>query len=200
MRRRLILASASPARRALLESAGLAPEVIVSNVDESGVADRRADEAVLILAERKARAVAGQPAVTASGALIVACDSLLSFEGETWGKASTPQEVSRRWRRFRGRQGTLHTGHFLVDTSSGRYCGAVDGAVIYFGRPSDAEIEAYAQTEEALAVAGPFTLEGRSAPWIDSIQGNYGTVTGISLPVLRRLLASLGLEVVDLWS
>ena len=72
--------------------------------------------------------------------------------------------------------------------------------MVHFGTPTDQEIDLYATTTESLQVAGPFTLEGRSAPWIDSIEGNYGTITGISLAVLRRLMHDLGVELTDLWA
>jgi septum formation protein len=200
--RRLILASASPARRQLLEWAGLSPEVAVSLVSEDGVDHLPTSDAVRVLAERKARAVAEAEMARPAGdpPIVVGCDSMLEFDGETWGKPSSPAEVVQRWRRLRGREGLLHTGHFVIDTSSSCSAGATDTAVVRFGVPDDREIEAYSRTSEALEVAGPFTLEGRSAPWIESIVGNYGTITGISLALLRRLLADVNVEIIDLWS
>lgn len=195
--RRLILASASPARKALLESAGLAPEVIVSHVTENDVDGLAAAESVTVLARRKAEAVTAR--LDPREGLVVGCDSLLEFEGEAWGKPASAAEVVRRWTRLRGATGVLHTGHVVIDAASGRYEIEGDTAVVRFGNPSDAEIESYAATAESRQVAGPFTLEGRSAPWVESIDGNYGTITGISLPVLRRLLARLDVEIVDLW-
>lgn len=195
--RRLVLASASPARRYLLESAGLTPEVMVSNVAEDGTDHLRPADAVAALARRKGRAVAAR--LDRPDALVLACDSLLEFGGECWGKASSPEEVVHRWRRLRGGRGLLHTGHYLTDTADGREAARTDTAVVHFGRPDDAEIDAYASTAESLQVAGPFTLEGRSAPWIDAIEGSYGTITGVSLPVVRELLGHLGIRLVDLW-
>ena len=196
--RRLILASASPARRFLLETAGLTPEVIVSHVDEGGLDHVPARQAVAELARRKGRAVATRLGPT--DAFIVACDSLLEFEDESWGKVTGEDEVVTRWKRLRGGTGYLHTGHVVIDGMTGAEADETDTAVVRFGHPSDAEIQAYATTEESRQVAGPFTLEGRSAPWIDSIDGNYGTITGISLPVLRRLLARFDTGIVDLWN
>jgi septum formation protein len=199
--RHLILASASPARRQLLEWAGLSPDVAVSHVPEDGVDHLPAIEAVQVLAVRKARAVAKEittrPPVDPP--IVVGCDSLLEFDGEIWGKASSPAEVVERWRRLRGGRGLLHTGQCVVDTATGGEAAATDTALVRFGVPDDREVEAYSRTSEALQVAGPFTLEGRSAPWIDSIDGNYGTITGISLALLRRLLAELNVEIIDLW-
>jgi septum formation protein len=209
--RRLILASASPARRQLLEWAGLAPEVIASEVAEDGVDDLVAKDAVVELARRKARevaasvsarssAVAGRVGLSGEPALVVACDSMLEFEGETWGKPASRAEAAIRWRRMRGGAGLLHTGHCVIDTATGHEASTVDTALVRFGTPTDREVDAYVNTDEAVQVAGPFTLEGLSAPWIDSIDGNYGTITGISLPVLRRLLLELDVEIIDLWS
>lgn len=198
--RRLVLASASPARRWLLESAGLRPEVVVSHVPEDGVDGLEPVEAVAALARRKGDSVAAR--LTADGpadALVVSCDSLLEFDGRPWGKAGSAGEVVERWQRFRGETGWLHTGHHVIDLTTGRQASGTDTAVVHFGQPTDAEIDAYAATGESRRVAGPFTLEGRSAPWIDRIEGNYGTITGISLPLLRRLLRRLGVELVDLW-
>ena len=195
--RRLVLASGSPARRWLLESAGLSPEVVVSHVDEDGTDHLSPDEAVAALAQRKGRAVATR--LDGPPALILACDSMLEFGTERWSKAASPDEVVRRWRLLRGGRGYLHTGHYLLDVATGREETRTDTAVVSFGSPTDEEIEAYAATPEALQVAGPFTLEGRSAPWIDSIEGNYGTVTGVSLSLVRRMLAALHVPMTDLW-
>jgi septum formation protein len=198
--RRLVLASASPARRYLLESAGLKPEVEVSHVDEDGTDHLPADQAVAVLAERKARAVARRLAGADPPRLIIGCDSILELDGSSWSKPSSPAEVVERWSRMRGRTGRLHTGHALIDGASSELVSETDTAVVRFGQPTDREIEAYSRTPEALQVAGPFTLEGHSAPWIESIDGNYGTITGLSLPVLRRLLGRVGVEIVDLWT
>lgn len=196
--RRLILASGSPARRSLLESAGLRPEVIVSHVEEDGTEGLSPREAVAVLARRKGEAVAARSEL--ADALVVACDSLLEFDGEAWGKAASPDEVVHRWKRLRGSTGLLHTGHVVIEAGGGRGVSETDTAVVHFGHPSDVEIDAYARTDESTRVAGPFTLEGRSGPWIESIEGNFGTVAGISLPVLRRLLGRLDVDLVDLWS
>jgi septum formation protein len=173
--------------------------VIPSQIDEGGVDHLPAGEAVLVLAERKARAVRDILGAGAGAALIVACDSMLEFAGEIWGKPDSRAEVVLRWQRMRGNAGLLHTGHFVLDSATGRHAGAGDVATVRFGCPTDYEIAAYSNTQEAMEVAGPFTLEGRSAPWIESIEGNYGTITGVSLAVVRRLLRELGIEVVDLW-
>lgn len=177
------------------------PEIVPSHADESEVGHMKPADAVLELARRKAKAVAEDPQVTAgSDALVVGCDSMLEFGGLAFGKPDSPAEASERWRNMRGHPGILHTGHCVIDSATGAQAGATDSAVVHFGNPTDREIEAYVATGEPLQVAGAFTLEGRSAPFIDGIEGDAGTVRGLSLAVLRRLLAELGVELVDLWT
>ena len=193
--RRLVLASASSARLRLLRDAGFGPEVVVTNVPEDDVHARDARSAVATLARRKAEAAA--PGV--AGALVLGCDSLLERDGHAYGKPSSAAEAATWWRAMRGRTGTLCTGHCLIDTPTGGVAEEVATTVVRFGTPSDAEIEAYVATGEPVRVAGGFTLEGRAGLFVDGIDGDHGAVLGLSLPVLRRLLGRLGVEVTALW-
>ncbi|GAA1500452.1 Maf family protein [Streptomyces synnematoformans] len=195
--RTLVLASQSPARLGLLRQAGLAPEVLVSGVDEDSVTAATPAELALVLAEAKAGAVAGRP--EAADALVVGCDSVLELDGRALGKPVDAEDATARWKAMRGRSGVLQTGHCVIDTASGRRASATAGTVVRFGEPSDAEIAAYVATGEPLHVAGAFTLDGRSSAFIDGIDGDHGNVVGLSLPLLRRLLAELGVRITDLW-
>ncbi|GAA3621155.1 Maf family protein [Streptomyces chitinivorans] len=196
-RRRLVLASQSPARLGLLRQAGMAPEVIVSGVDEDALDAPTPAELALLLAEAKADAVAGRP--EAAGALVVGCDSVLELDGRPLGKPADAEEAAARWKDMRGRAGVLVTGHCVVDTATGRRASATAATTVRFGEPSDEEIAAYVAGGEPLHVAGAFTLDGRSAPFVDGIEGDHGNVIGLSLPLLRRLLAELGVSVTELW-
>ncbi|MCX3059391.1 nucleoside triphosphate pyrophosphatase [Streptomyces beihaiensis] len=196
--RRLILASKSPARLGLLRQAGFAPEVIVSGVDEDAVKAPTPAELALALAEAKASVVAARP--EAHGAVVIGCDSVLDLDGRALGKPADAEEATARWKAMRGRAGTLQTGHCVYDTLSGRYASGTASTVVRFGEPSDEEIAAYVATGEPLYVAGAFTLDGRSAPFIDGIDGDHGNVIGLSLPLLRRLLAELGVGITQLWA
>lgn len=192
--RPLILASASPARLRLLLAAGLKPEVEVSGVDEDvDLSDPHG--AVLELAQRKARAVADKR----TDGLVIGCDSMLVWDGAVWGKPDSPAEARDRWRRMRGGEGDLLTGHCVVDAGTRRSAEAVASTRVRFGNPTDAEIDAYVASGEPLAVAGAFTLDGLSAPFIDGVDGDPGNVIGISLPLLRRLLTDLAVEITSLW-
>ena len=191
--RSLVLASASPARLALLRGAGLDPQVQVSGVDESTVTGTPAEQ-VLQLARLKALAVAPDH----PDALVVGCDSLLELDGQALGKPADAVQALARWDQLRGRQGTLLTGHCVL--SDGREASAVGSTVVRFGTPTPAEVAAYVASGEPLHVAGAFTLDGRSGPFVDGIDGCHSNVLGLSLPLLRTLLRRLDVEVVDLWA
>jgi len=217
---RLLLASASPGRRATLSAAGIDASVAVSGVDEDAVlagAEQRfgaldPDAAVLVLARAKAEAVAyehpsgpsGEDA-TAKGTIVLGCDSMLEHDGETLGKPADAADAIARWRTMRGRSGTLHTGHWIVDAreasegGTGATLGATSSTVVYFANLTDAEIEAYVGTGEPLAVAGGFTIDALGGPFISGVEGDPHSVVGLSLPLLRELLAEIGLTVMDLW-
>ncbi|MFI1307419.1 nucleoside triphosphate pyrophosphatase [Streptomyces sioyaensis] len=196
--RRLVLASQSPARLALLLQAGLAPEVVVSGVDEDALSAATPGELARILAEAKAAAVAARPEV--HGALVVGCDSVLELDGRALGKPADAEDATARWKSMRGRSGILQTGHCVIDTATGRQAAATASTTVRFGEPTDDEIAAYVASGEPLHVAGAFTLDGRSAPFIDGIDGDPGNVIGLSLPLLRRLLADLDVAITDLWT
>ncbi|MYT34962.1 septum formation inhibitor Maf [Streptomyces sp. SID8356] len=196
--RRLVLASASPARLGLLRQAGFAPEAIVSGVDEDALSAPTPGELALVLARAKASVVAERP--EAAGALVIGCDSVLELDGEALGKPADAEEATARWKAMRGRSGILRTGHSVIDTASGRTASATASTVVRFGEPSDAEVAAYVASGEPLHVAGAFTLDGRSAPFVDSIEGDHGNVIGLSLPLLRRLLGELDVSVTELWA
>ncbi|MEW2705442.1 nucleoside triphosphate pyrophosphatase [Streptomyces koyangensis] len=195
--RRVVLASASPARLGLLRQAGLAPEVIVSGVDEDALTADSPGALALVLAEAKAAAVAVRP--EAAGSVLIGCDSVLDLDGVALGKPADAEDATARWKAMRGRDGVLRTGHCVIDTASGRRASATASTTVRFGEPSDEEIAAYVASGEPLHVAGAFTLDGRSAPFIDGIDGDPGNVIGLSLPLLRRLLAELDLAITDFW-
>ncbi len=196
----LVLASASPARLATLRSAGVDPEVIVSGVDESQVGGVPPAELALQLAELKAAAVADRLRADGDQRLVLGCDSVLELDGEALGKPDDAADATARWQAMRGRSGVLHTGHALHDLASGRVAAATASTTVHFAEVTDAEIAAYVATGEPLYVAGAFTVDGRGGAFVRGIEGDHHNVVGISLPLLRELLAELDHSWVDLWS
>ncbi|MEI2776997.1 MAG: nucleoside triphosphate pyrophosphatase [Tetrasphaera sp.] len=201
----LILASASPGRRELLRRAGIEASVQASGVDEDAVLStlresvselEPADE-VLALARAKAEDVAAN----AADALVLGCDSMLELDGEVHGKPADAATAIARWQRMRGNRGVLHTGHWLIDNrlgGSAGLIGATASTIVHFADIDDAEIAAYVATGEPLRVAGAFTIDGLGGPFVERIEGDHTTVVGLSLPLLRALLAELGLHWRDL--
>lgn len=200
-RPRLVLASASPARQRTLAAAGLVAEVVPSGVDEASVGDAPPRDLCQELARRKAEAVAARVRATgpAGEVLVLGCDSLLELDGEALGKPPDPAAAVQRWRRLRGRAGVLHTGHAFVACAADRVVEDVGSTVVHFADVSDAEIDAYVATGEPLEVAGGFTIDGLGGAFVEGIEGDPGTVVGLSLPIVRRLLARLGTPVTTLW-
>jgi septum formation protein len=193
-----VLASASPARLSLLRQAGLAPEVVVSNVDESAVRAPRVAEQVALLASAKAAEVARKE----TDALVIGADSLLEFRGQPLGKPTDAGQARERWQRMAGRSGILHTGQALFDVRDGAVVSrdiAVASTVVYFATPTPEELESYLATGEPLAVAGAFTLDGLGAPFVRRVEGDPAAVVGLSLTVLRTQLSKRGLAITDLW-
>jgi nucleoside triphosphate pyrophosphatase len=195
----LVLASASPARLATLRSAGLEPVVVVSGVDESQLDGLPPAELALQLAELKCAAVAARDGLPV-GALVLGCDSVLELDGKALGKPEHADEAVQRWRAMRGRSGVLRTGHCLRDTSTGRVAAATASTTVHFAEVTDEEISAYVATGEPLHVAGAFTVDGLGGAFVTAIEGDHHNVVGVSLPLVRELVAELGHAWTDLWS
>jgi septum formation protein len=209
---RLVLASTSPARLKVLRDAGIEPTTIAPLVDEDAVEERarqmglitNTQQVVAVLAKAKAEAVAAMP--EAAGALILGCDSQLDLDGESLGKPHEASVAIERWKRLRGNQGVLYSGHWLIDNRSPKTGvlppanGAVSGTTVHFADISNSEIEAYVATGEPLKVAGAFTIDGLGGAFLTKIDGDAHTVIGISLSTLRELTKSLGVEYTSLWN
>ncbi len=187
----IILASASPSRKRLLEAAGVEAQIVISDVHEEDpiYLEMPPKDMVLALAIVKAHTVRE---IVSGTSLIIACDSTFEFEGESLGKPLTPEVARNRARTVSGKSGYLHTGHCIVDTERGVEIADVATTKVTFSEMTDQEIHDYVESGEPLNVAGGFTLDGLSSPFISSIEGDYTNVIGLSLPLLRKMITQLG--------
>ena len=196
---KIVLASASPSRLRLLTSAGIKPTVVVSGVDEEDVAysqltPRELVTALAIVKAHTVRTFIDYPA------LIIGCDSTFEFEGESLGKPGSAVNAIARAKRLRGNSGLLRTGHCIIDTEKEIEISDVATTRVHFANMTDEEIEGYVATGEPLHVAGGFTLDGISAPFITKIEGETSNVIGLSLPLLRNAVNQLGYKWFELLS
>lgn len=188
---RIVLASASVSRRRLLESAGLKPTIMVSHVNEETDffnAMKPADM-VIALAITKAHTIREHIDFPA---IIIGCDSTFEFDSQSLGKPATPEIAIERASRVRGNSGLLHTGHCIIDTTKDKEISSIVTTKVTFDNMTDAEIADYVATGEPLQVAGGFTLDGFSSPFIPLIEGDYTNVVGISMPFMRKAFEQLG--------
>ena len=200
---RLYLASTSPARLATLRATGVEPVVLASNVDEEGAVAAAGPltptEMVHLLGRLKAEAVVSADI----DGFILGCDSAFELDGQVYGKPHDPAVARERWMLQRGREGQLHSGHWLIDHRGGTVNGAV-GAVsstfVRFADVTDSEIDAYIATGEPLEVAGAFTIDSLGAGYVSEIRGDAHSVVGVSVATLRTMLAGFGVEWHSLWN
>lgn len=206
---RVVLGSASPGRRKVLRQAGIDPLVVVSGVDEDAIVaalgpDAAPADVTSALATAKAENVVnGLDNAVAADCVVIGCDSMLYVDGELRGKPDSAEAARLQWLRIAGRTGELHTGHCLIRLHDNEiaYQGTETGVTtVRFGVPDDADLRAYIDSGEPLNVAGAFTVDGLGGWFIDGVDGDPSSVIGISLPLIRRLLAVAGLSVSGLWA
>ena len=216
----LVLASQSPARRRILQEAGITPIIKVSQVDEDSILDQIPSsspaEKVCALAEAKGRAVAlamcagefspHEAALPEGECVLVACDSMLEAGGELLGKPHDPQVALSRVKALSKAHTTLWSGHYLahLHCDEGGWKVAREdtrpsSTDIHFGSINDEEARAYVASGEPLEVAGSFTIDGLGGAFIEAIEGDHHNVIGISLPLIRTMMADMGLQWVSLW-
>lgn len=195
----LILASASPSRRRLLEQARIPFQVQVSGFDEDSL-PKTMEPGPLVTALAQGKAGTVLERLSHHGALVLGCDSVLVFQGAIQGKPTSPDEAIHRWRAMAGKRGALYTGHCLLDRRLERACHGAVVTKLQFGAVDEATINHYVATGEPLGCAGAFALEGRGGLLIDTIEGCASNVMGLSLPWLRRQLVAWGFSLSALWS
>ncbi len=204
----LILASASKARKKLLEQAGIEHKVMPANISEDDSCLDSVEEIVQKLANEKAESIAREISYENSAdrlenkfSAVLGCDSLFDFNGAVYGKPRNEEEAFERWRKMSGSYGFINTGHCLIyknhlsNNSRLNEFNAFETIVIRtkvtFSQLTDLEIEKYIDTKEPFQCAGGFAIEGGAGLFIDSIEGCFSNVIGLSLPWLRNTLKKI---------
>ncbi len=209
---RLILGSASTSRARILTGAGIEFSVLVSTVDEdaelaraqqAGTVAKNSLAEAEFLAAIKAASVAANPA--AQGSFVLGCDSVFELGDTSYGKPYTEERAFERWLLMRGKTGTLHTGHTLIDNrpdspSYGKQVSMPASSEVTFGHPSDEQLRRYVRTGEPQGCAGGFTIDGHAAAFIEHLSGDHNAVIGVSVAVLAQLMGQLGADITDFWT
>ena len=185
-----VLASASPARKKILENAGINPIIRVSHFNEEAIQISDPTSLVLTLAQCKAKTIAQEFA--GQNALIMGCDSIMYLDGMIYGKPDSTETAIATWQKMRGNYCELYTGHCLISATTQRSIMRYGVTKVYFSMVTDAEIASYANSGEPLCCAGCFTLEKLGGLLIEKLEGCHTNVLGLSLPILRQMLIEFG--------
>ena len=185
----LVLASASPRRRALLEQIGYAPDVVEpAELDEAALPGERPEAHAARLAKAKAEAVAARH----PGAFVLGADTVVACGRRILGKAETEEEARRCLSLLSGRRHRVLGGVTAIDPS-GRAVSRLVRTAVTFKRLSAAEVVAYLACGEWRGKAGGYAIQGRAAAYIRFVGGSYSNVVGLPLHETYQMLAGLGL-------
>lgn len=185
---KLILASCSPRRSELLTLAGIPFETVSPNVDES--CSLPAQQAVSVLSARKAEAVGA----LCPGRYILAADTLVALDGISLGKPADTEEAASMLRMLSGKTHQVYTG-ISVLSPSGMLLTESDRSDVTFCSLSEKEITAYVKSGEPMDKAGAYAVQGHASLWITRLEGNYSSVIGLPLYLVRRLLLRCGYKI-----
>ena len=191
---RLMLASASPRRRALLERLGLAPEIRPSDVPEDGLPGERPQAMVLRLAEAKGRSVAARLGPAESPCVLLAADTAVVLDGRVLGKPSDAVEASHMLRELRGRTHEVLTAVFLLRTDDARAVCEVESSRVRFRDYEDQVIADYVASGEGLDKAGAYGIQGRGATLAAAVEGSFSNVVGLPVERLADWLSRIGVD------
>jgi septum formation protein len=189
----LVLASASPRRRELLESWGIVPCIAPSHVEERSRPGEDPRSLVLRLAEAKARAVAAAMIPSGAPSVVLAADTEVVLDGMALGKPHDPAAAAAMLGRLRGREHDVLTGVFLLRTDDGRAACGIDATRVRLRDFDDAELQAYVDTGEPMDKAGAYAIQGHGARLVAAIDGSWSNVVGLPIERLSGWLADIGL-------
>jgi septum formation protein len=189
--KRIVLASASPRRKELLERMGLRFEVDPTSYDEGKTSASEPHEMATELSLGKARAAARRH----RNVIIIAADTLVVLGDRIIGKPHTNAEARGMLRALNGRTHSVVTGFTILDTESGKVLSRSVETRVHMRKLTVKEIDCYVRTKEPLDKAGGYAIQGRGAVLVDRIEGDYSNVVGLPLSALAESLKEFGVKV-----
>lgn len=186
MNRQFVLASASPRRKEILKQMGIKADVLPANVKELKKAASSA-ELVLKNAQLKAKALVG----TVNNAVIIAADTIVLLDEEILGKPKFESEAFYMLKKLQGKSHSVLTAIVVIDSSDLTMYYNVDETKVFFAPMTDSEIWEYVQTKEPLDKAGGYGIQGIGGKFVERIEGDYGTVVGLSQNKLYAILRKI---------
>ena len=187
----IILASASPRRKEILEKTGLKFKVDASDYEEEIDYSLRPHELARFLSREKAKAIVNKY----TNALIIAADTFIVFKGKILGKPHTEEEAKRMLKMLNNNTHSVITGFTIIDTNDNKKLSGSVETKVYFKKLTIKEIESYIKSKEPLDKAGAYAIQGLGAVIVKKIEGDYFNVMGLPLSALMESLKKFGIYV-----
>ena len=188
---KIILASASPRRRELLEGLGLQLTIRPALGEEHPVPGLSGGETAKHLSRAKCLEIAAD---ADADAVVIAADTVVCLDDEILGKPTDEQDAGRMLRALSGRDHRVFTG--VTVARGGRVLSDYEETAVHFRPLSEREIEAYIATGEPMDKAGAYGIQGRASLFVRAIEGDYFNVVGLPLCKLGQMLKELGVELI----
>ena len=189
--RRIVLASASPRRKQLLEQIGLRFEVEPSDYEEDIASGSEPHEMAKRLSLGKARAAARKH----RKALIIAADTFVVFGDRILGKPHSNAEAREMLRALNGQAHSVISGFTILDTETGKVVSWSVETRVHMRKLTLRDIDGYVRSKEPLDKAGGYAIQGRGAVLVERIEGDYFNVVGLPLSALADALREFGIKV-----
>lgn len=189
--KKLILASASPRRKEILESVGLKFDICVSNYEEDLGMKKEPRALARFLSRKKAEEVADKH----KNAIIIAADTFIVFRDKLLGKPHTAKEAVRMLTMLNGKAHSVITGFTVLDTGTQKRVSRSIETKVYFKKLTQKEIKAYVNTKEPLDKAGAYAIQGLGALFVEKIEGDFLNVVGLPLAALSETLKGFGISI-----
>jgi septum formation protein len=189
--KRVILASASPRRKELLEKIGLKFEVEPSNYVENMRSKLSPDELARAMSLEKAKVVAGKH----KNAIVIAADTFIVFRGKILGKPNTSAEARKMLMSLKGRSHSVITGFTILDTNKNKVLTRSVETVVHIKNLTSEEVDAYVRSKEPLDKAGAYAIQGLGSVIVEKIEGDYFNVIGLPVSVLVEGLKEFGIHI-----